>query len=113
MARFLVVYVAEADAREKVTAPPTLETRMAGIAAWGAWMERHGSRIIDAGGPLGRTKAVAREGVSEIRNNLTGYVIVEAESHDEAAGMFLNHPHFAIFPGTRVEVMECPPIPGV
>jgi hypothetical protein len=26
--------------------------------------------------------------------------------------MFENHPHFTIFPGDSVEIMECLPIPG-
>jgi hypothetical protein len=42
---------------------------------------------------------------------MTAYVIVQAESHDAAARMFAHHPHFAIFPGESVEIMECLPIP--
>ena len=41
-----------------------------------------------------------------MRNNLAAYVIVQAESHEAAAKMFLNHPHFTIFPGEAVEIME-------
>jgi len=26
--------------------------------------------------------------------------------------MFVGHPHFTIFPGEAVEIMECLPIPG-
>ena len=37
--------------------------------------------------------------------------MVRADSHEAAAKMFLNHPHFAIFPGDAVEVMEVLPIP--
>ena len=33
--------------------------------------------------------------------------------YPDAAKLFLNHPHFMIFPGDRVEVMECLPIPGL
>lgn len=43
---------------------------------------------------------------------MTGFVVVEAESHDAAAALFVNHPHFAIFPGEAVEIMEALPIPG-
>ena len=43
---------------------------------------------------------------------MTGYVIVQAESHEAAARLFENHPHFAIFPGDSVEIMECLPLPG-
>ena len=42
---------------------------------------------------------------------LAGYTIVEAESQEAAARLFLNHPHFMIFPGDGVEVMECLPMP--
>jgi hypothetical protein len=65
------------------------------------------------GGPLGRTKRASASGVSDMRNNLTGYTIVQAESHEAAAKMFENHPHFAIFPGDSVEIMEVLPIPGM
>jgi hypothetical protein len=43
---------------------------------------------------------------------MSGFVIVKAESHEEAAKMFENHPQFTIFPGDGVEVMEVLPIPG-
>ena len=43
---------------------------------------------------------------------MTAYVIVEAESHEAAAEMFAGHPHFTIFPGDAVEIMECLPMPG-
>jgi len=33
-------------------------------------------------------------------------------THAAAARMFADHPHFAIFPGDSVEIMECLPIPG-
>ena len=42
---------------------------------------------------------------------MSAYTIVRAESHDEAAQMFDGHPHFTIFPGDSVEVMEVLPIP--
>jgi hypothetical protein len=54
---------------------------------------------------------ISTDGISDIRNNLTGYVIVQADSHEAAARMFEGHPHFAIFPGDAVEIMECLPIP--
>jgi hypothetical protein len=47
-----------------------------------------------------------------MKNALTGYVIVQAESHAAAAQLFENHPHFTIFPGDSVEIMECLPLPG-
>ena len=42
---------------------------------------------------------------------MAAFSIVQAESHEAAAKLFLNHPHFTIFPGDGVEIMECLPIP--
>ncbi len=68
--------------------------------------------VVEQGGPLGKTKRAAAQGISDTKNNMTGFVVVQAESHDAAANMFKNHPHFMIFPGDSVEIMECLPIPG-
>ena len=61
--------------------------------------------------PLGKTKKVSAAGVTDISNNIAGYVVVEAEDHEAAARMFEGHPHFTVFPGDGVEVMPCLPIP--
>ena len=83
-----------------------------GMAAWGDWMARNASAVVDGGGPLGKTKKTSAAGVSDIRNLVSGYVVVEAPSHEAAAKLFEAHPHFTIFPGDSVEVMEVLPIPG-
>jgi hypothetical protein len=83
-----------------------------GMAAWKAWMEKHHAVVIGSGGPLGKTKKISQQGVADISNNLSGFVVVRAASHDAAAKLFENHPHFSIFPGDGVEVMPVLPIPG-
>jgi len=37
---------------------------------------------------------------------------VQAESHEAAANLFEGHPHFTIFPGDGIEVMEVLSIPA-
>ena len=91
---------------------PDEATMAKGMAAWGAWMAQHAAQIVDQGGPLGKTKKVSAEGISDIRNAVGGYITVRAESQDAAAKLFEGHPHFSIFPGDRVEIMEVLPIPG-
>jgi len=83
------------------------------MTAWGEWVERHRHVIKDVGSPLGKTLLASPEGIRPTRNAIAAYVIVEAASHDEAAQMFRNHPHFTIFPGTGVEILECLPMPGM
>jgi hypothetical protein len=82
------------------------------MKAWGDWMAKNQSAIVAPGGPLGKTKRTSSQGISDITNALAGYVVIKAESHEAAAKMFVNHPHFAIFPGEAVEIMEVLPIPG-
>ena len=68
-----------------------------------AWQRLDGASIatsiVESGGPLGKTKRADAKGITDVRNNLAAYVIVQAESQEAAAKMFLNHPHFTIFPG--------------
>jgi hypothetical protein len=112
---FLAVYTGSATGRaewEKLDERKRKEREAAGMKAWGDWMVTHKTAIAVTGGPLGKTKLVNTKGISDTKNNLVGYVVVQAESHDAAARMFTNHPHFTIFPGDSVEIMECLPIPG-
>lgn len=117
MKSFLAVYIGTEDAlaRAKWTSLSNAERKAreaSGMKAWMDWGTANAAAIVDHGGPLGRTKRASREGITDIKNAMTGYVIVRAESHAAAAKLFENHPHFATFPGDSVEIMECLPLPG-
>jgi hypothetical protein len=117
MKKFLAIYLGSAsspnrskwDALNEATRKQRQE---AGIKAWHNWMDVHKASVVEAGGPLGKTKRASAQGIGETKNNVTGYVVVQAESHEAAARMFHDHPHFTIFPGDSIEIMECLPIPG-
>jgi len=83
-----------------------------GIAAWKAWVEKHQAAIVGMGGPLGKTKKVTQKGVEDVSNDMGAFSVVHADSHEAAAKLFEDHPHFAIFPGESIEVMPALPIPG-
>jgi hypothetical protein len=83
-----------------------------GMAAWKAWTEKHQSVIAGMGGPVGKTKSISGRGVEDTTNDVGAYMVVRADSHEAAAKLFENHPHFSIFPGESVEVMPVMPIPG-
>ena len=83
-----------------------------GVAAWHAWVEKHQADLVALGGPLGKTKRADSSGIADISNEMSAFSVVRAASHEAAAKMFENHPHFAIFPGERVEIMPVLPIPG-
>lgn len=83
------------------------------MLAWGQWVETHEAAIVDTGAPLGKTKRISGQGIADMKNAMVAYAIVQADSHQAAARLFEKHPHFMIFPGESVEVMECLPIPRV
>ena len=89
-----------------------LAKQQEGVAAWKAWAEKHHAAIVGMGGPLGKTKKVTACGVEDTSNELSAYTVVRADSHEAAAKLFENHPHFAIFPGDSIEIMPVLPIPG-
>ena len=114
MKNFLAIYLGTPAAIADWNGLPEAvqsERRAAGIKAWLEWGDRKRSRIVEMGAPLGKTKRVSKAGVADVRNAMTGFTIVSAESHEEAAKLFVNHPHFTVLPGDAVEIMECLPIP--
>ncbi|HVF17288.1 MAG TPA: hypothetical protein VNA21_10260 [Steroidobacteraceae bacterium] len=117
MKQFLAIYLGSATSVnraqwDKLDEAGRKQKEQAGMQAWGQWMVEHQKSVVTTGGPLGKTKRVSPRGVEDTKNEMTGYVVLQAESHQAAAKMFENHPHFAIFPGDSIEVMECLPIPG-
>lgn len=85
---------AERDARDAI-----------GIPALEAWDDQHRDRIAYMGGPLGRTLRVTGDQTAPAVNQLTAFVVVRAESLEEAARMFESHPHMAHFPCHAVDIM--------
>lgn len=61
--------------------------------------------ILDRGGMVGRTTRVTKNGVAEARNPFCGYLMVEAETAEAAADLFLDHPHITVFPGDGIDIM--------
>jgi hypothetical protein len=76
-----------------------------GLAALAAWDEAHKDSIVYTGGPLGPTKRTSADSVADVVNEMTVFVVVRAPSHEAAAKLFENHPHFTIFPCDCVDVM--------
>jgi hypothetical protein len=117
MKRFLAIFTGSEAAMQRsgwpALDPAARAARQAeGMRAWAAWASRNAAAIVDQGTPLGRTKRVGPGGIEDIRNAMAVWVVVEAESHEAAARLFEDHPHFTVLPGEAIEVMECLPVPG-
>ena len=116
MKKFLAVYLGSAspdamNAWNAMSAEERTRVEKAGMEAWGKWSTDNKASILDNGTPLGKTKRADKNGISDTKNLIAAYTIVQAESHEAAAKLFENHPHFMIFPGDSVEIMECLPMP--
>jgi hypothetical protein len=112
MKKFFVLYMAsEGDFKKAMgdMANFTPEQRKASMDEWMGWMKSAGG-VVDMGAPLGKTKKVTPDSVSDFRNEIGGYSIVEAETHDEAAKKMQDSPHFKMMPGGWIEVMEIMPM---
>jgi hypothetical protein len=115
MKRYLAVFTGSPTAMarwETIPEPERQKKQAQGVAAWKKWAVDNAASIVEMGGPLSRTKLVSTSGISDIRNNMAAFTVVQAESQEAAARLFLNHAHFTIFPGEGVEVMEVLAIPA-
>ena len=113
MSKFMILYMAKGPEFEKMMQSATSEQRKKGTEAWMTWMNKHKASMVDGGAPLGKTKRVDATGISDFKNEVGGYSIVQAESAADAAKMFgKDHPHLQM-PGAWVEIVEIMPMPGM
>ena len=109
MKKYLAVFVAPIEAYDKMKAEmanKSAEQRKQEMEAWEMWMEQHKANIADYGGGVGGAKRVSDDGtISDARNEIGGYMIIQADSADEAARIFTDSPHFSV-KGGGVDVME-------
>ncbi len=109
MKKFFVTFLASAEAVNTWKAMDK-EDMKEGMQEWNAWFTAHASMTVDKGSSLGKTKRVDMQGIADGKNELIGYMVVEAQSIEEAAKMFTDHPN-AKMEGCSVEVMEVLDLP--
>ena len=113
MKKFMVLYMAPSAQFEQMMKNATPEQQQKGMDAWMKWMNANKASLADGGAPLGKTKRVDANGTKDTKNEVGGYSIVQAESHDAAAKMFgKDHPHLHV-PGAWIEIVEIMPVPGM
>jgi hypothetical protein len=78
---------------------------------WNAWLAGHKDAVKETAG-AGKTKRITKEGVTDIKNNIMLYSIVEAESHEEASKIFEGNPHLNI-PEASIEIMQINSLSGM
>lgn len=96
---------------EKLPAKIREKRETEGMQAWMAWTVKNKKSIVYMGNPLSSTKRADRKGIANTQNEVCAFTVVQAKNHAAAAKLFKEHPHFMIFPGKSIEIMECLPIP--
>ena len=79
MPRFIYLYRGPATPMSDLTPEQGAER----MAAFGAWVEKLGSALVDVGSPFGTSTSVRDDGTEGTAGDLIGYSIVEAD--DQAA----------------------------
>lgn len=109
MKKYLVLYMAPLSSFDN-SMKMSKEDMKKGMEAWRKWMKESQKFLVEGGSPLGKTKRVSPDGITDTRNMIGGYSIIQANSFDEAAKLFKNHPHF-MMPEGFVEIMEFSQMP--
>lgn len=99
MAKFIFVY----HGGKKPSDPAEVEKVM---AAWGAWYGSMGDKLLDGGGPAGKSSMVSSSGVADNggANPVSGFTLVEAADHAAANKVAKGCP--ILKDGGSVEVAE-------
>lgn len=107
MQKFLVLYMTSPSVIDEWMHKPENERKEAEqqmMTEWNAWVKHHEEMFVDTGTGLGKTKRITSDGVEDVRNDLMSYSIIQANSPDEAAQLFVGSPHFQI-PHATIEIM--------
>jgi hypothetical protein len=105
MKKFLVLYCAPSEAMDEMVKEMTPEQKEAGMQPWLDWRDRHTKSVVDFGAPVGKNKRVMPGGeTKDVRNDIGGYSIIQAESPEQAAEIVKDSPNFGMA-GAYIEVL--------
>jgi hypothetical protein len=108
MSRFLAVYTMKPEDLAAFRARPRSEQDeidRVGLKAWEEWEKRNAAAIVATDVMVGKTRRVTRSGIADARNQIAGFLVVEAADIAAAAALYQDHPHITIFPGDGIDVM--------
>jgi len=105
MEKYFALYLAPVEEMQKMMANSKPEDMQKGMDEWKTWMDSLGNSLVEMGAPLGKTKRVTADDISDVKNEVGGYSIVQADSHEAAAELLKGSPHFHI-PGAYIDVLK-------
>jgi hypothetical protein len=105
MKKFVAIYMAPIAAMDELRKNRSPERMKEIDDSWMKWVKSHEKSLVDRGSPTGKNKRVTKDKVQDVKNEILGYSVVQAETHEEAAKLFQDAPNLQI-PGAYVEVLE-------
>jgi hypothetical protein len=107
MSKYLYLYRGPATPMDDFT-PEQGDEQM---KAWGAWMERVGSALVDPGNPMVPRASVRNDGSDAVPSDQNGYSIVEADNLEQARSLVDGIPFLSEGKGRfAVEIFEIIPV---
>lgn len=107
MAKFIYLYRGPATPMSGLTPEQGAER----TAAFGAWLERVGTAVVDVGSPFGASASVRDDGAEGPAGGLIGYTIVEADDLGGAKALTEGLPFLSNRDGScSVEIFELLPM---
>lgn len=106
MKKFMVLSHATPEALVKMSGKGP-EEMQGTMKLWLAWKEKYGAQVIDMGAPLFGGVKVLPDGSSESsKREVSGYMMLEAESMEDAIELLKDSPIFDNPKGCGVEIHE-------
>jgi hypothetical protein len=105
MKKFVAIYMAPTAAMDEMMKGMSKDQMKEGMAEWNTWMDAHKKNITKENAPLGKNKRITANGIATTRNEIGGYTVVMADSHDDAAKIFVDSPHLRTS-GGYIDVLE-------
>ena len=108
MAKYIFVYKGQATDMSQMS-----EEQVKGVMdAWGKWMEKVGTSLVDVGQPMDNGVSLVDDGSERTAAELNGYSIVEAETLAGAKNLANGHPFLSEGKGNySIDIFELMPVP--
>ena len=88
MKKFIALYMTPIAGMDEIRKNMTPERVKEMNESWLKWAASHEKSFVDVGSPTGKNKRVSKDKVQDVRNEVTGFSVVQAETHEEATKIF-------------------------
>lgn len=106
MKKYVILSYRQPDVTDEMLKMSPEETENS-MQLWFAWKDRYEENVVDMGAPFEGTYELQADGKTrDIKNQATGYMIIQAESLDELGLILQDSPLFPYTKGFRIKILE-------